>query len=580
MALLASVTLAFVSCSDKNEGENGDITEDDDGKKDDGDKDNDGGSGNGGNNGGSGSSSSTEDVKADVYDVPDFDYATSDLSEYVNFSREDYKDYPIHLHTAGPREIDTDVAILEVLASYKGEAKNDGAIITDSVFIAPGDTVYIWYRGYTLDKDGKEENVGSMCNFGSDSAAQLSIGSGQFVPGFELNLVGVNTADYQKFVKIIEGTVSDSQIAYVSYTRIDESGKSTQGSCERIILSDTELDKTYGEGFTEKLIGATVGTTAGDFELTLNGKKYTYKNFTVNFVTECEVAPLLVECYFPYDYGLTALQNKNAYFEVYIEGVVQYECPEYNDDFVRGLITEGRVNITESKLLEYEGDTLTEKFRSFVTDLLEMSYQEELKSLKEDEMWNHYLSSAVIKKYPKQKVDPIYEEYLADVEYQFEQTGGSLYDQYTGQYVIYETLDEFAVAYLGLTYSENKDWKSTLYKMAKNLVKERLILYYLMQAEEILPTEEELAEKVESIKQEYVDEYVLQYLDYVGKTREDYTDEEYAEFLEAREKEIFDYYSDEYFLETAYYELALSEFLSWMDVTTYDDQPECGEICK
>ena len=505
-----------------------------------------------------------------------FDYLTSDLSKYISLSKDDYKNYKLEIDIAKPHDIDVDVAILNLIVGKKGDALNDGALITSPVTITAGDTVHIWYRGYLLDEDGEEIALSGMSNLSGSAASELSIGSGNFIPGFELNLVGKNTGDYPKFVKITDGTPNENRIAYVSYTRLveggDESKDAVSATAQRIILSDTDIDSVYGDGFREKILGAQIGKAIDSFDVTLDGKKHTYSDTKIVFVTECEVEPLLVECYFPYDYNTTTLRNETAYFEVYVEGVVQYECPEFNDEFVSKIISEKDAVITEEELLEYEGETLTEKYRAFVKKLVDEAYEEEYETLVEEAMWEHYLSKAEVKKYPTVKVDEIYKEYEDDVYYQFDQSGGSLQNQYTEEYETYEDIDSFAVAYLGLTYSENKDWRAVLRTMSEELVKERLVLYYLMQEENINPTAEELAEELAAVKQEYIDEYVKQYLDYEGKTRADYTEEEFSEFVETRKEELFDYYDEDYFLETTYYEIALKEFIKWPNISTLDDR--------
>ena len=108
--------------------------------------------------------------------------------------------------------------------------------------------------------------------------------------------------------------------------------------------------------------------------------------------------------------------------------------------------------------------------------------------------------------------------------------------------------------------------------MSEELVKERLILYYLMREENLVPTEEKFAEEYEAVCEEYIDEYVRQYLEYEEKTEADYTAEEYAKFVEDRKAELFDYYDEEYFKETTYYEVALREFLKWPNVITLDER--------
>ena len=48
-----------------------------------------------------------------------FDYLTSNLSRYVSFSEDDYKNYKLEIDIAKPHEIDVEVAILNLLASDK-----------------------------------------------------------------------------------------------------------------------------------------------------------------------------------------------------------------------------------------------------------------------------------------------------------------------------------------------------------------------------------------------------------------------------------------------------------------------------
>ena len=108
--------------------------------------------------------------------------------------------------------------------------------------------------------------------------------------------------------------------------------------------------------------------------------------------------------------------------------------------------------------------------------------------------------------------------------------------------------------------------------MSENLVKERLILYYIMRAENIMPTETELNEKYDEVTKEYLDEYMVQYLESINKTREDYTDAEYEELVEERSVILFNYFDDDYFYETAYYEIGLETFRTFVKATTLDER--------
>ena len=227
-----------------------------------------------------------ETIDKEIFYGEEFDYLKSDLSGYVSLPIDELKGASLSIAIAKPHDIDVDVAILKILAADKGEALHDKEFVTSSVTITPGDVVKIWYRGYRLDKDGKEIFTSGMCNFSATGASSLEIGSGYFVPGFELGLVGKVTGDYPKFVKITDGEIKDTQFAYVSYSSLVEGGSEKTdkktGSFVRIDLSDSSIDETYGADFREAILSATIGEKKS-FSVTLDGKTHNYSDTVVNF---------------------------------------------------------------------------------------------------------------------------------------------------------------------------------------------------------------------------------------------------------------------------------------------------------
>ena len=506
-----------------------------------------------------------------------FSYRTSNLSNYVELSEESYKGNKINLDIAKPRDIDVDVAILALLASDKGERTHSGEKLTSNTdfTITAGAVLKIWYRGYLLDDEGGEIDIANMSNFTGSSASSLEIGSGKFISGFELGLLGKNTADYPRFVKITDAAtdITESHVAYVSFSRLVEGGDKTKDTLKasgaRIVLSKDDVDTNFGTGFKDKLLSATIGTKLDSFEVTLDGKKYTYSDVTVDFVTDCENNPIKVTAYFPYDYSTATLRNETAYFEVYVESGVLYEEQKFDNAYVEELLKREGSKITLDELNEYEGNELTDKYRTYVKKTIDDLYAEEYEKMVTEAVWNNILSSAKILKYPKAKVDEVHEEYIKDVKDQFDSTGGYLENSY-GESKTYEDLGSFARAYLGL--SSTADWQKYLYSMSESLVKERLVLYYVIREQGLMPSKKDLKAEIEKTKQVYLDEYVQQYLDYEKKTREDFTDEEYEEYLDDRAAEIFGYYYDDYFEETTLYDLVSKEMVKWPVVSTLDDR--------
>ncbi len=521
-----------------------------------------------------------------------FDYVSADMTKYVEFSADKYKDYRLEVDIAKPKDIDPDVAMLNMLTGDKAEKPDfEGAFKTTEP-VTPGDVVNIWYRGYLLDDEGEELVVAGMCNYSSASPAALTIGSGQFVPGFELNLLGKIPQGNKNF-KITSGTVKEGQIAYVSYSILedgkDEKKDKKKYTAQRVVLSDEEaVTKTFGEGFKDNILGADIGTKM-DFDAKRNGKTYHYTDLTVDFVTEKEANAYTIECYFPYDYSSATLANQTAYFEVTIVNTQVYQTPAYTyapdadgkhrfnltNEYVEQKVAEEDSPITMDELMEYEGEELWQKYRAYAVDYLNDAYEESLRAKVEDAMWTYYLKNAKILKYPEIKVDEIYREYYDDVFYQFDYTGGSISLGYDldgdglDDTETYDNIDDFAEAYLGL-YNYDESWQEVLRGMAEDLVAERLILYYLMQVEELTPTEEELAERLAAVKQEYIDEYLFQYAEEFEIDLSKYTDEEYAKYVDDRKVELFEYYDEAYFLETTYYEIVLDTLITWPEVTTMD----------
>ena len=505
-------------------------------------------------------------VQRDVW----FDYLNSDLDSYLEFDK-DYKNFKIDVDIAKPHDIDVDVTILNLIYEDKSEKPlYGGSPVTSPITITAGDTVNIWFRGYLLDEDGNQISVDGMSNFTDSSSTAIGIGANNFVPGFELNLIGKNTGDYSKFEKIIKGALKDSMIAYVNYSIPSEKDSSKLDSFKGVRMDlSTDLDAKYGAGFKAELMKLAIGDK-GKITATLGEKSVTYSDVTVTFATECETNPMIVECYFPYDYSKTELRNETAYFEVYVDGVIVYDCPEFNDEYLTKKIEDKEINLTLEELNEYEGATLVEKYRKFVQKTLDDIYDSSYASLVEQKIWDYYSSIVKVKKYPMIKVEEMYDQYIDELTTQYITYGGQAYDSTTGQYKTYDTLEGFIPAYLGL--SANTKWQDYITDMAKNAVKERMTMYYLLKAENLMPTEEVFNEKLESIRQEYLDQYIAQYLNYEGKTKEDYTDEEYAELVEDCTEEIFSYYDDDYFAVRVYYTVVSETFIDWPEVVTLDER--------
>ena len=500
-----------------------------------------------------------------------FNYLKADLDKYVEVSG-DYKDFTVNLDIAKPKDIEVDVAVMSLLNSNKNSAKWREISSGSKFTLGVGDAVDIYYRGYLLDEDGKEIAVDGMSNFGDANPYTLVLGSGSFIPGFELNMVGLNTEDTNIFTTIKEGKPFFDQIAYVSYTRTIDGDNNTKVTVTnaRIDLSRDDIDTEYGENFKSTILGLDIGTKV-TLPSKLDGKDYFYTDLVVNFVTRCETKHFTVECYFPYDYTKTDLRNETAYFEVYVNKVVDYtDVPEFNDEFINKLAEEEKLGVTLDVLNTFEGANLVEKYYAYANKTLMDAYEEEYMTLLKDAIISHYRGIFKGVKYPASKVEEIYNGYYETISDSYNTNGGKITNSY-GSSTTYDTLDKYAVAYLGLQTGTN--WKNYLISLAQDSVKERYMMFYILRAENLVPSDADFEKKVEEVKNTIIDEYVEYCLNYEGKTKDSFkTEAEYQEYYNSCRKQVLANYNKTYFEESTYFEILMESATKWPKVVTLDER--------
>ena len=537
---------------------------------------------------------------------PGFDYIKSDLSKYVKLSESDYRNYSMNLTIAKPREIDVDIALLSMQASDKDpKPLNEGTLVTNSK-IGAGDIANIYYRGYIV-VDGVQKTV--VSNLSYNSYTSFEIGAGKFpteaypARGVENALVDLEIVpdDYNRFIKIKSGEVKADHVIYVTFTRKNtETNKSESGTTERIDLLSDRVPVVYGDTFKEALVGTSIGDEIS-FKTKVEGVEYEYTDVKVNYVTECEREPIVVTGYYPYNTGSETLNNKEITFEIYVQSTQDYNAPEINDEYIEKKVLEVNSGLRLDELMEYDGDNLVEKYRNYAWEYLNEQYDTELRAMIAKNMWNYYNEEAEIKRIPGGKVEDIYLEYYSEVNNSFIENNGVIFNEMAGENgegetETYDNLSDYAKVYLKLWYSE-EDWTVTIRALAEDLVIERMIMYYVMKDAGLTPTDSELADKVKELRDEYMEEYIFQYLVDFEETREEfesskseedreyakkmdriikawkngnYDDAEFKAFYEDREEEMFKYYDDDYFTETAYYEIVTDHVVSWAQYTTLD----------
>ena len=201
------------------------------------------------------------------------DYMNDNLGKYVYVSPDDYLNITGEATLSEPvTELDVEVKILSLLAKHKGSVKYGGKYVKNQN-VNVGDVVYIYYRGYTLNEDGSRNYFDGGCNFSGADPSELEIGSGNFVSGFEYNMLGKNPKDYSTLNKYgASGEVEDNDKVYVVYSKVDNSGSSSSGS-KVVDLSRGKdaIDAEWDIGFYDGIASASYGLSTkfqayGDFD--------------------------------------------------------------------------------------------------------------------------------------------------------------------------------------------------------------------------------------------------------------------------------------------------------------------------
>ncbi len=489
-------------------------------------------------------------IVATVNQNREVDYINDDLSKYIYISSENYKNYPVSVKLLSVDESDVRREINKLLVTNKDKNALFGgaAVRPDNYTIKLGDVANIWYRGYTVDESGVEKELAGANNLTSSSAHALEIGSGSFIKGIEEGLIGKPLQS--KSPEIAKsGKVKVGDVIYISYSAFLANGTPTTVTGVRIDTSDkAAVDKIYGNGFARYFLNKTIGDGVGStqaFRIEGDNVDTVYYDLKIDYAVRTEVEPYVVDVVFPADYHEVSYRGLEAKFEIYVSTAVIYNTPEWSDSFLIETL-----KVSEEVLSGYEGETLTQKYENKLLSGLKVKAEETNKSLIEEQMWKHYLSKVNVKKLPQSEVNDIYRQYLSEV------------NQYYNAYGVgFNSFDEFARHYFDL--SDNADWKKYMTSRAEEVVTERLIFYYIIDKEDIVPPGEEYERIYNETKKEYMDYYTELYKKELEACK---TEEEKAAKLLEIEKEMLEYYGESYFTELVYYQYALDYLIGFADL--------------
>ena len=485
------------------------------------------------------------------------DYTNDNLSKYITLSDGDLY-YDVELAVDEVTDLQVEQAVLQLLCKNKDKVATEVGKTNRTV--TPGDVVYVWYMGYQLDGEGNKIAFNGGCNFGDGAAHELEIGSGSFITGFELGLIGRNPADHSSFVRLYSGEVKEGDLIRVKYTAMYPDGTTALNKTVNVDLGSTAANEVFGENYLEYFLGDPEDTESApkqagvDIEAPFlipnykgEGGTATITDIKIEQIYRLGDSPITLALAFPKSYGEPTLAGEDVFFDVYIEGADLYDCPEYNDEFISETL-----KLTAEDLAEYEGQTLADKYLAKIREELDLRYEEDMKYAIQNAMWEHYLTKVKVKRLPKAEVNAAYNSYLADMQTNFNASG----------YMSYETFDEYATAYLGISDAKTS-WQQALTLQAESSVVEKLILFYLMQKLDILPAEEDFI----AARDEMIDKYLQSYLAQTTVTPDKYdTEEKYLAAVENCRQQVIKSYGMDYFEESAYFELAFDTLVGYANI--------------
>ena len=489
------------------------------------------------------------------------DYNTANLKKYISISADDYKSFSVLLDL--DRLVDENgndtAALTRAIQAKILKLQYDNRTATnskenDDVVISVGDTANIYYYGYTLDDNGNKVPFTGGSNL-SGSVTSLGIGSGNFIPGFEAALVGVDTGDYRTLTKRSTGVVNDGNIITFTYTLVTFDGSAEMNKTATVDLSE-DVDATWGNGFEAFVLGATVGEKiTGDLVVTRVGedgvsRSDVYSDITVNSVVEfSEGETLTIDATFPRPYTKNPeLSGKSVKFDVYFDGVIVYNTPDFDETF----ITE-TLKVTAEDLADYEGASLVEKYTAKIRADLLKEHETKVNEAIDIAMWDHYLSVVKVKKLPKAEVKYFYNQQMNEIN--------SYYETYSSYYT------KFADAACdALQIPKGSDWQAAAQQLAEQSVIEKLIFYYIARTEGLIPDADEQAVLYEEFLQEMTDAYLKQ----AQVNREDFkTEEEYNEKVEYYRDLVLTNFGSAYINESVVYEQVMLALRKYATNITY-----------
>lgn len=250
-------------------------------------------------------------------------------------------------------------------------------------------------------------------------------------------------AQKNEFTKVREGTITEKVIFSFDYTGYYKKSDGTRGDAfsggadtdqlayidgDVFVTVDTDKTGTFIDGFAQGILGATVGST-----------------FTIDVT-------------FPTNYG-GSIAGQNVEFEIKINYIAE-------------------THFTDAWVKEYTSDQYktTDEFVEYIRT----SINEDIKDANLESIWLAIAEKATLDKIPQQQYDYIYHAMKDEIE------GYVIYSQYYfGQQL------DYAGVLIQLGFKDEAEFEEYVDEYAKAYIKSELVIYAVLQTENIGVSDEE-----------------------------------------------------------------------------------------
>jgi FKBP-type peptidyl-prolyl cis-trans isomerase (trigger factor) len=443
-----------------------------------------------------------------------YPYMKRNLSKYVTLSREDYIGIPLTLtedYTVTEEDIDKEIGLIRLAHR---ELVKKGLTLGK---VAWGDDAYIYYWG-TYKKNGYDIQFNGGTNMSDRSAYQLPIGSGTFIEGFEDGLIGIRASNTSMTRDNVNGgsTIKAGQIVYlnVDYRYDDGTGKVTSGEFIdlRVDLADPGIFAALltggenGESFADTFLGKKVGdgfdfgygknATNGRLTFDWDGNGTASEKLAISgkIVGIAEETSVEVKANFPKDYGNEELNGVEATFHVVVTMVDKYTVPALTEEMVKEEFSDFDKGEEEFEVA----------LRAYLRDMLEEEADTTRKNDLRDLIFEHLKEKAKFTgKYPKKALKEAYGEQYDLYESEYYYYCDYVKQQYGSEYS--GDIEDYVAFQYGL--AEDVSLKDYLNAEAKNIVREKLLLYSIIKAEGWDLTDAEYDEESEKVLAQFAKSY-------------------------------------------------------------------------